>query len=166
MSESREQPGVTSHRRDLSGRIALVTGAGSGIGAAIASALAEAGAAVAVVDVPQHAEAVAMEIACGGGQAMALELAPYGITVNSLAPGVIRTPMNREVCADARLERAFDELTLMGIGVPEQLVGLAVFLCGPDAAYIRGQDIAADGGYGLGLPWPWESLVQTQEEGR
>jgi NAD(P)-dependent dehydrogenase (short-subunit alcohol dehydrogenase family) len=96
-------------------------------------------------------------------QSLALELAPYDITVNSLAPGTIRTPMNREVFADKRLERAFDELVPMGIGIPEQLTALAVFLCGPGAAYITGQDIAADGGYGLGLPWPQESLAQAQQ---
>jgi NAD(P)-dependent dehydrogenase (short-subunit alcohol dehydrogenase family) len=114
-------------------------------------------------------EAVHYNAAKGGlvllTRSLALELAPYRINVNSLAPGTIRTAMNREIFADSRLERAFNELGPMGIGDPEQLTDLAVFLCSPGSDYITGQDIAADGGYGLGLPWPRESLAGAQAAG-
>src|SRR5258708_40248256 len=56
---------------DLSGKVALVTGAGSGIGRVIALALASAGAAVGVNDLnPDRADNVAQEIVAAGGQAM------------------------------------------------------------------------------------------------
>lgn len=58
---------------DLSGRVAIVTGAGRGLGAAIARALAAAGAAVAVNDInPDRAERVAGEIRAAGGRAIAV----------------------------------------------------------------------------------------------
>jgi NAD(P)-dependent dehydrogenase (short-subunit alcohol dehydrogenase family) len=65
----------TADGPDLTGRVALVTGAGSGIGAASARALAARGAAVAVTDlVPDSAERVAQEIKTSGGRAIAQPL--------------------------------------------------------------------------------------------
>jgi glucose 1-dehydrogenase len=72
---------------------------------------------------------------------LALELAPYGIRVNSVAPGVIATPRNE---ADA--ERLDPEVPLGRPGKPEEVAALVAWLCSEEAAYVTGSSYVMDGG--------------------
>ena len=78
-------------------------------------------------------------------KSLSSELAPSGITVNSIAPGLIDTEMN------AHLDKETKEELIAGIpagriGRPEDVASAALFLAGEDASYITGQVIRVDGG--------------------
>jgi glucose 1-dehydrogenase len=72
---------------------------------------------------------------------LALELAQYGIRVNSVAPGVIATPRNE---ADA--ERLDPEVPLGRPGKPEEVAALVAWLCSEEATYVTGSSYVMDGG--------------------
>ena len=72
---------------------------------------------------------------------LALELAEYGIRVNSVAPGVIATPRNE---ADA--ERLNPEVPLGRPGKPEEVAALVAWLCSEEATYVNGSSYVIDGG--------------------
>jgi 3-oxoacyl-[acyl-carrier protein] reductase len=75
-------------------------------------------------------------------RAMALDLAPYGVRVNAVVPGLILTYDLSE--ADA-IERG--KVVPMGrLGAPEDLAGPTVFLATEDARYITGACLVVDGG--------------------
>jgi len=83
-------------------------------------------------------------------RSLAKDLAPSGITVNNLAPGVILTDRNTEALADP------DYLALVKSKIPAgycgesaDCVGIAQLLCSDAGRYITGQDIYADGGMSL-----------------
>ena len=81
-------------------------------------------------------------------QAMARDLAPDGIRVNAIAPGVIETPMTQYTRDDpARLANFMQRIPLGRVGQPEDLVGPAVFLASPMAQYVTGVSLPVDGGY-------------------
>ncbi|MBM3158053.1 MAG: SDR family oxidoreductase [Chloroflexi bacterium] len=81
---------------------------------------------------------------------LSLELGPKGITVNSIAPGVIRTPMGQMLIEVAP---GFEkEIPLVRWGEPADVAELAVFLASPKASYITGQTILVDGGITLANP--------------
>ncbi len=80
-------------------------------------------------------------------KAMALELAPYGIRVNGIGPGSIKTNMLAGVVGDeAALDKIYARTPLGRIGQAEEIASVAAFLLSEDASYITGQHIYADGG--------------------
>src|SRR5712691_6791608 len=83
-------------------------------------------------------------------QTMAQELAPARIRVNSIAPGAIQTPINREAWETPQALKSLLTLIPYGrIGQPEDIGQVAVFLASDDADYINGQTIFVDGGMTL-----------------
>ncbi|MCL4696034.1 MAG: glucose 1-dehydrogenase [Burkholderiaceae bacterium] len=79
---------------------------------------------------------------------LAVELAPAGIRVNAIAPGMIDTDMAKASKADpSRLETFFTHLPMKRLGQPEELAGPVVFLCSPAASYVTGAVLPVDGGY-------------------
>jgi glucose 1-dehydrogenase len=80
-------------------------------------------------------------------QVLAQELAPDGIRVNTVSPGMTRTGMTARVYEDAEVARARDALVPLGrVATPEDMAAVIAFLLGPDAAYVTGQDLIVDGG--------------------
>lgn len=83
-------------------------------------------------------------------QSLAAQLAPYGITVNNVAPGVIATDRNKEALSDPVYAKQVAASIPMGYyGEPEDMAGIVSLLCSQDARYITGQSIYADGGKSL-----------------
>ncbi len=74
---------------------------------------------------------------------LALELAPYHINVNGIGPGTILTDINRN---DLDFERDEREIPL-GIGQPEDIAGIAIFLATEESDYCTGHIYYVDGGY-------------------
>ncbi len=82
----------------------------------------------------------------GFTKALAQEVAPSGIRVNCIAPGVIRTRMLD--CYDAdTLQALADETPLGRLGTPEDIAAAAAFLCGSGAEFITGQVLGVNGGF-------------------
>ena len=95
-------------------------------------------------------------------EAMALALAPYGIRVNAIGPGTIRTEMTN-TAVNARAEEAILARTpLRRIGEPDEIASLAVFLASDGASYMTGQTVYADGGR-LSLNYTALPLVKKKD---
>lgn len=81
-------------------------------------------------------------------QSLAIELGPFGITVNSIAPGWIETKIGEKFDLDPAFIKYYQEhIPLEGrFGTIEDCVGAAVFLASPAGGYMTGQHIVLDGG--------------------
>lgn len=80
-------------------------------------------------------------------KSLALELAEYGIQVNSISPGAILTDMNRNGLSDPdKRERLIRQIPLRRLGDAQDIAGAAVFLASPESDYVTGATIYVDGG--------------------
>lgn len=84
---------------------------------------------------------------------LAIELAPYDITINNVAPGAIETPINTQLLNDAeKLNALLKNIPLGRLGKPQDVSGLVEFLASADADYITGSTFFVDGG----LTWNYQ----------
>ena len=88
-------------------------------------------------------------------RALAVELSPHGVRVNSLNPGVTDTPMLRGFAAklddpDAFWKSMSSMQLLHRLGMPEELAAGALFLASDESSYVTGTDLLIDGGLVLG----------------
>ena len=81
---------------------------------------------------------------------IAPSLAPYGVTVNNVAPGAIATPRNAAIYEDDTLRAAVEEKIPCGrFGTPDDVAPTVLLLASDEGAYITGADIVIDGGMSL-----------------
>lgn len=81
-------------------------------------------------------------------ETMAIELGPYNIRVNAVAPGAIETPMIDSVKQDPKaMEGIIGRLPLHRIGKPEEVSNLVLFLASDESSYMTGSTVVIDGGW-------------------
>lgn len=81
-------------------------------------------------------------------RSLALELAPYNINVNAIAPGYYQTKMTEALFRDEEGYRwVLSRIPMGRVGVPDDLAGTAVFLASSASDYITGQILFVDGGW-------------------
>jgi 3alpha(or 20beta)-hydroxysteroid dehydrogenase len=85
----------------------------------------------------------------------ALELAPLGIRVNSIHPGIIDTPMLNDllITNDAAKAAIGGRIPIGGVATAEQVARLAVFLASDDSDHSTGAEFVVDGGITAGMGW-------------
>lgn len=84
---------------------------------------------------------------------LSIELAPLGITINSIAPGAIQTPINKNLLNDpAKLETLLKNIPLKRLGTPDDVANIALFLASDESSYATGTTFFVDGG----LTWNYQ----------
>lgn len=76
----------------------------------------------------------------------ASELAPYGIRVNSIHPGEVRTPMILETLTEAEIQERVELIPLRRLGEPRDIALLALFLASDESSFMTGSGVVIDGG--------------------
>jgi len=86
---------------------------------------------------------------------LAAEWGPSGVRVNGIAPGFILTDLTKKLWSNPQmLAWGHANTPQRRLGVPEDLVGAAIFLASPAASFLTGQTLYVDGGFTAGWSWP------------
>jgi NAD(P)-dependent dehydrogenase (short-subunit alcohol dehydrogenase family) len=86
-------------------------------------------------------------------QSLAIEWGPFGVRVNVINPGWVKTEINRAYVSDDRLSALAASIVPLGRwGEPEEMVGTALWLASDSSSYVTGTTISVDGGSTRGLP--------------
>ncbi len=91
----------------------------------------------------------------------AAELAPFGITVNAIAPGIVDTPHQTGDKSDADIRDRLRCTPLGRMGSPEEIAGLALFLASDLAAWMTGSIVRMDGGFNAARVFP-EPIIRLE----
>ncbi len=84
---------------------------------------------------------------------LSIELAPFNITINNIAPGAIETPINKNLLNDpVKLKSLLENIPLRRLGKPEDVASIAAFLASEESSYVTGTTFVVDGG----LTWNYE----------
>jgi len=84
---------------------------------------------------------------------LALELAPYGIRVNALAPGIVKTDFNKDLWQGSEPGKKLAHSVPLGrLAEPEDIAHAALFLASDESSYITGAVIPIDGGWQVAAP--------------
>ena len=107
------------------------------------------GSILSVVGIPKRSAYAASKAGLLGlARAMALDLAPFGVTVNALCPGVMKTEINRPILNDPEYLKDFLRQVPIGrLGEPAELGGAIVFLASEASSYMTGAALFVDGGW-------------------
>jgi NAD(P)-dependent dehydrogenase (short-subunit alcohol dehydrogenase family) len=83
----------------------------------------------------------------GMTRVLSMEWAPHGVTVNSVSPTVVETPLGKKAWAGEKGDKLKELIPVGRFAQPEEIATLIAFLAGKDAAMITGENILIDGGY-------------------
>ncbi|MGC1417317.1 MAG: glucose 1-dehydrogenase [Candidatus Acidiferrum sp.] len=84
---------------------------------------------------------------------LSIELAPYNITINNIAPGAIETPINKNLLNDpVKLKSLLENIPLARLGKPQDVAAVAAFLAADESSYVTGTTFVVDGG----LTWNYQ----------
>ncbi|KVT41269.1 beta-ketoacyl-ACP reductase [Burkholderia ubonensis] len=82
----------------------------------------------------------------GFTKALALELARHGVTVNTVSPGYLATPMVESVPKEVLETKILPQIPLGRLGQPDEIATLVAFLCSDEGAFATGADFSVNGG--------------------
>lgn len=95
-------------------------------------------------------------------RSLAVDLAPYGVRVNGVAPGWVRTPATEEIVSDpAQWSKHRSRIPMDRPAEPAEIAAVVAFLLSDDASYLAGSIVVADGGLTAGYRFTdWDAVEQ------